>query len=134
MKIVIGKILYHLTVCLFLFLGTQSICFGAEPVTGTVPIYWTRLVQPKPNPVVNGIIIIEVIKKNVDIRLGSVEIYYNENLLKTFDSAPYIFKWDTRTSTIPMGCLVIKAYDQDGKLDEPVCYPIRIRNDHLPAR
>ena len=127
MEIVKGKIKYHIIVCISLFFGIQSICFGAEPITAVVPFHWTKLVQPKPNSVVKGVITVEVAKnKDINVVLGSLEIYYNEELLKTFDSAPYIFEWDTRTSAIPMGCLLIKAYDQNGKLDDPVCYPIRI--------
>ena len=103
-----------------------------EPVTGPVaiPIHWTRLVQPKPNSLLQGVVTVEVVKnENVEIELNRVEIYFNQDLLKTFYSSPYIFNWDTSLSSTPGGCILIKAYDNDDNLDDPVCYPVLINNE-----
>ena len=114
---------------LSIFISTAN---AYESVTSTVDpkFHWTKLIQPKPNSLLQGVVTVEVVKnENVEIELIRVEIYFNQDLLKTFYSSPYIFNWDTSISSIPGGCILIKAYDDEEKFDDPVCYPMLINNE-----
>jgi len=114
---------------LFLLIGVFN-ANAYEAVTGPVnsTIHWTKLVQPKPNSLLQGVVTIEVVKnENAGVELGHVDIYFNQELLQSFSYPPYLFNWDTSSTSIPGGCILINAFDQEGNMDEPVCYPVLIR-------
>jgi len=83
---------------------------GANPLGNTAPV--VTLQNPKSNSVDNISGSIEAIANDADGTITKVEFYYENNIVGTLTTSPYVFTWNN----VPYGSynLVARAYDNAG--------------------
>jgi hypothetical protein len=90
----------------------------------------TSITYPAANASVSGTVSVTASAAD-NVGVSKVE-FYLDNILKSTDtSTPYLYSWNTTTSTPGAHTLVAKAYDAAGNIGQSVSLPVNVVNDTI---